>query len=272
MLGLKCLANAIIDVEAWYWIYKAYNLTSLTSVQSLDCLSIPVAIIISRIFLHKAYNKYQYGAILLSLFGVLLIVYSDYDPDDSSSVRGDIMCALGAVLFGASTVCQEWIIEEVGMYEYMGTICWYAIGLSAIKVAALEGGVVLRVVVNQPKIWVWMLALAISQFIFYSAMPIMLKNFGSGSATINILAADAYAAIAGVHIFNMSYDSVYIMGMCMTCLGIVVYTLMGDSEEDVEVSDESSDSLMKYSEDQMSEDQMTNSCNLNLDIGSGTAT
>ena len=199
--------------------------------------------------MHKAYNWYQYGAILLSVLGVLLIVYSDYDPKDSANVQGDVMCALGAVLFGVSTICQEWIIEDVGIYEYMGTVCWYAIGLSLVKVAALEGGILIKVVSNNPTITLYMVALGVSQFVFYSIMPKMLVKFGSGAATINILAADLYAAVAGVHLFKLSYDAWYMAGMGITCVGIIIYTLKGDGKEgEVEFSDESSDSLMKYSD------------------------
>ena len=261
---MKCFANAIIDVEAWYWIYKAYNLTSLTSVQSLDCLSVPVVIFISRVFLHKSYNWYQYGAILLSLLGVLFIVYSDYDPKDSSNVYGDIMCALGALLFGVSTVCQEWIIEDVSIYEYMGTVCWYAMALSVLKVGVLEGHILFEKVSWHPHIPLWMLALGVSQFIFYSAMPTMLSMCGSGAATINILAADIYAAIAGVILFKLSYDALYISGMAVTCVGILIYTLKGEGKEvDSQISDESSDCLIKNSDMEM--EQVTSSVNLGFD-------
>lgn len=251
--GFKSFANAMIDVEAWYWIYKAYNLTSLTSVQSLDCLSIPVVILISRFLLHKSYNWYQYGAVLLSILGVLFIVYSDYDPQDSSTVEGDIMCALGALLFGVSTVCQEWILEDVGVYEYMGTVCWYAILLSGIKVAVLEGDILVRNVARHPHILLWMLALGASQFVFYSAMPAMLLKFGSGAATINILAADVYAAVAGVILFSLSYDAFYITGMAVTCIGIIIYTLKGEGNGST-INDGSSDSLIKYSEKRLEDD------------------
>ena len=232
--GAKCFVSAVIDVEAWYWIYKSYHYTSLTSVQCLDCLGIPVAILISKFLLHKSYNSYQYGAVSLSLLGVLLIVYSDYEAKDASNAAGDAMCAVGALLFGAGTVCQEWIIEELGIYHYMGTVCWYAGLLSALKVVLLEGGDLVTIFSRQPNVVLWMAGLVVSQFIFYSAMPIMLNKYGCGAANINILAADLYAAIAGVQLFSLSYDYIYLAGMAVTCTGILIYTLKGEGDEPVE--------------------------------------
>lgn len=228
-VGLKCLAVAIIDVEAWYWIYSSYQLTSLTSVQSLDCLSIPVALIVTRIFMGRSYNNAQYGAVLLSTVGVLVVVYADYDPADSSGVRGDLMCAVGAVLFGVSTVCQEWIISDLSeVYQYLGTMCWYAASYSLLKAGLMEGPVVVRVLSDQPLIALYMVAMATTQFVFYSVMPTMLQRFGAGSATINILTADVYAALAGVLLFGMSYGALYILGMGVVVAGILIYTLTSD--------------------------------------------
>lgn len=215
-------------MEAWYYIYKSYHYTSLTSIQSLDCLAIPVAIVISRLLLHKVYHWLQYTAVLVSLVGVMLIVYSDYDPRDPSSVEGDVMCAVGAVLFGISTVCQEWIVEDLDTYRYMGTVCWYAGLVSALKVGVLEGDALVSTFTQYPKLLVWIGCLAVSQFIFYSIMPVMLSKYGCGAATINILAADVYAAIAGAQLFSLSYDAIYLTGMSVTCVGILLYTLKSD--------------------------------------------
>jgi solute carrier family 35 protein F1/2 len=205
-------------------------------------LAVPAAIFISVILLHKSYNWYQYAAVALSLLGVMLIVYSDYDPEDKSNVEGDIMCAVGAFLFGASTVCQERIIEELGIYPYMGTVCWSAGLLSLLKVGSMEGGTLVTIFSEQPKIVLWMVAMALSQFIFYSVLPIMLNRHGCGAATINILAADVYAAIAGFYIFSLTYDCAYLSGMMVTCIGILIYTVKsGDNGHESE--DDSEDSL-----------------------------
>ena len=229
--GARCFLNAVIDVEAWYWIYKSYSYTSLTSVQSLDCLAIPVAIIISKFLLHKSYRCYQYAAVAVSIVGVMLIVYSDYNVDDPSNVKGDIMCAVGALLFGVSTVCQEWILQEHTTYQYMGTMCWYAGAFSLAKVGILEREIFIHTCTQQADMLYWVAGLAVSQFIFYSAMPVMLKRYGCGAATINILAADVYAAIAGVHMFSLSYDYIYLSGMAVTCFGILIYTLTGKEDK-----------------------------------------
>lgn len=244
-LGVKCLMNAILDVEAWYWIYNSYNYTSLTSIQSIDCLSIPIVIIISKVALNKHYNLHQYGAIGICLIGVGILVYADYDEKDKSSMWGDMMCALGAILFGLSTVCQEWIVDDLDIYEYQGTVCWYAAAISIAKFIFLEGSYLVTNIQHKPIVVAPLGCLAVSQFIFYAVMPRMLSSFGSGAATINILAADLYAALAGHFIFKMDFHAMYIFGMLVICLGIVIYTMRSDSSQNSLFSDESSESLMK---------------------------
>lgn len=230
-LGLTCLGNALVDVEAWYWIYRSYSLTSLTSVQSLDCLGIPVVLVTSRFCLGKRYSWVQYGAMCVSLSGVGFILYSDYDPTDDSSEFGDLMVAAGAALFGISTVCGDWIIEGTGPYQYMGTMCWYALAISTVQAGVLEGRRLPAVLSRNPHLALWMLALALTQLVFYSVMPVVLARFGCGAANINILAADLYAAIAGTVLFGMRYDGWYFTGMVLVCLGIILYVTVGEVEE-----------------------------------------
>ena len=182
---------------------------------------------------------------VFSIAGLGLIVYSDYDPADKSSAEGDLMCACGTILFGISTVCQEWILEEMEVHQYMGTVCWYAAGISLTQVAVLEGHVITTNISHNPHLCLWMLGLAVSQFVFYSAMPLMLHKFGSAAATINLLAADAYSAVAGALIFKLTYDAFYIAGMFITILGILLYTLTTDRRTEVGIKDESSEALIE---------------------------
>lgn len=155
------------------------------------------------------------------------------------------MCTCGAVLFGISTVCQEWVLEEMEVYQYMGTVCWYAAALSCTQVALLEGPALSRNIADNPGLGLWMLGLAVSQFLFYSAMPLMLNRFGSAAATFNLLAADAYAAIAGALLFQLTYDDIYIVGMVVTIMGILFYTLTTDTRSEVELTDESCEAFIE---------------------------
>ena len=44
---------AVLDVEANYFVVKAFQYTSITSVTLLDCFSIPCAMLLTRVFLQS---------------------------------------------------------------------------------------------------------------------------------------------------------------------------------------------------------------------------
>ena len=175
---------------------------------------------------------YQYSATAFSVMGVMMLVYCDYDKNDKSNMRGDMMCAFGAGLFGISTVLQEWIMQDKGVYTVMGTSCWFSAFFTFLKIIIFERNNVVASL-SSPEVHIpeYLAGLAICQFVFYATMPVVLNNYGSAAATINILAADLYAAIAGSVIFNFHFKAIYVLGMCVVCGGIILYTLSSDNDK-----------------------------------------
>ena len=68
---------AVIDVYGNFLIIMAYNYTTITSIMLLDCFTIPVAMMLSYIFLGCRYNAYHLAGVSLCLLGLVCIVISD---------------------------------------------------------------------------------------------------------------------------------------------------------------------------------------------------
>ena len=163
------------------------------------------------------------------------------------------MCSIGSILFGVSTICQEYILnyknkaskshtkeESICMYDYMGIMCWYAAFIAMIKVRFLEREQLAKVPWGNVSVVLILFASAVTIFIFYSVLPKMLQRHGATAATLNILSADFYAAFAGYFIFNLRFNFLYISAMVTICCGILLYT-WNSQEKTHEKANESDD-------------------------------
>ena len=73
----KYFVLALCDVEGNFLLVKAYEYTSITSVQLLDCFTIPVVMVLSRILLRTVYNRKHLLGALVCLVGLSLLIASD---------------------------------------------------------------------------------------------------------------------------------------------------------------------------------------------------
>uniref|UniRef100_A0AAZ3SE09 Solute carrier family 35 member F1 n=1 Tax=Oncorhynchus tshawytscha TaxID=74940 RepID=A0AAZ3SE09_ONCTS len=67
----------LIDIEANYLVIKAYQYTTLTSVQLLDCFTIPVVLLLSWFFLLVRYKAVHFVGVGVCLLGIGLMVGTD---------------------------------------------------------------------------------------------------------------------------------------------------------------------------------------------------
>lgn len=68
---------AACDVEGNFLLVKAYQYTTLTSVQLLDCFTIPVVMILSRVLMKTVYNRKHLIGATICVIGLTLLVASD---------------------------------------------------------------------------------------------------------------------------------------------------------------------------------------------------
>lgn len=73
----KYIFLGLADVEANYTIVKAYQYTTLTSVQLLDCFGIPVLMALSWFILRARYRLIHFIAVAVCLLGVGTMVGAD---------------------------------------------------------------------------------------------------------------------------------------------------------------------------------------------------
>ncbi|KAG2387876.1 hypothetical protein C9374_001470 [Naegleria lovaniensis] len=116
---------ALADVEANFFVVKAYQYTTITSVMLLDCFTIPCVMILSALFLNRSYRWTHIVGVLICLGGLALLVLSDYlshiekQQDENSSndrpwyhvLIGDAFCIIGSACYAISNVAQEYAVK-----------------------------------------------------------------------------------------------------------------------------------------------------------------
>lgn len=227
-VGWKYLLLAVSDVMANYLIVKAYQFTSLTSVQVLDCFVIPVVMFLSWIVLKTRYKIVHFIGAGIALSGVACMISADVILGKSKQglnpLLGDILVLAGATCYGMSNVGMEFFMkgrpaahtEVLGMYGIFGTfisgtlvLCIERRTLMAFEWTPQTGGV--------------LLGFTMCMFILYTCMPLVMKMSSAATVNLSILTADLYALFVGIYLFHYAFSPLYIVSFFVIFASLLIY-------------------------------------------------
>uniref|UniRef100_A0A670ICK9 Solute carrier family 35 member F1 n=1 Tax=Podarcis muralis TaxID=64176 RepID=A0A670ICK9_PODMU len=134
----KYMILGIIDIEANYLVVKAYQYTTFTSVQLLDCFVIPVVILLSWFFLLVRYKAVHFIGIVVCILGMGCMAGADVlvgrqQGAGENKLIGDLLVLGGATLYGISNVCEEYIVRNLSRVEFLGMIGLFGSFFSGIQ-------------------------------------------------------------------------------------------------------------------------------------------
>uniref|UniRef100_H2ZTU6 Solute carrier family 35 member F2 n=2 Tax=Latimeria chalumnae TaxID=7897 RepID=H2ZTU6_LATCH len=134
----KYMLLGLVDVEANYIIVKAYQYTTLTSVQLLDCFVIPVVMILSWFILRSRYKVIHFVAVIICLLGVTAMVGADVlagrqQGAGNNQLLGDSLVLIAATLYGIVNVYEEYIVKNLSRVEFLGMVGLFGIIFSGIQ-------------------------------------------------------------------------------------------------------------------------------------------
>ncbi|XP_004626183.1 solute carrier family 35 member F2, partial [Octodon degus] len=223
----KYILLGLADVEANYLIVRAYQYTTLTSVQLLDCFGIPVLMALSWFVLRARYRVIHFIAVLVCLLGVGTMVGADIlagreDNSGSDVLIGDILVLLGASLYAVSNVCEEYIVKKLSRLEFLGMLGLFGTIISGIQLLIVEYKDMASIHWNW-KIALLFVAFALCMFCLYSFMPLVIKVTSATSVNLGILTADLYSLFFGLFLFGYKFSVLYIVAFTVIMLGFVLY-------------------------------------------------
>uniref|UniRef100_A0A8C0F4I2 Solute carrier family 35 member F2 n=1 Tax=Bubo bubo TaxID=30461 RepID=A0A8C0F4I2_BUBBB len=223
----KYLFLGLADVEANYMIVKAYQYTTLTSVQLLDCFGIPVLMALSWFILRARYRLIHFLAVAVCLLGVGTMVGADIlagrqESEGSDVVIGDVLVLLGASLYAISNVSEEYIVKNLSRVEFLGMVGLFGTIISGLQLAIVEHRELMRIQ------WNWKIALlfavfALCMFGLYSFMPVVIKVTSATSVNLGILTADLYSLFFGLFLFFYKFSGLYILSFVIIMVGFILY-------------------------------------------------
>ncbi|XP_075329097.1 solute carrier family 35 member F2-like [Odontesthes bonariensis] len=223
----KYLLLGLVDVEANYTVVKAYQFTTLTSVQLLDCFVIPVLMVLSWWILKTRYRAVHYVAVCICLLGVGAMVGADLlagrDQGSTSNILlGDGLVLLSAALYAVSNVSQEYTVKNLSRVEFLGMIGLFGTIISTIQMVILE-----RNAVSTIK-WSWQVGLLFSAFALcmyslYSFMPIVVKLSSATSVNLSLLTADLFSLFCGIFLFQYNFSGLYLISLVAILIGFIAF-------------------------------------------------
>ncbi|XP_066501082.1 solute carrier family 35 member F2 [Hoplias malabaricus] len=223
----KYMLLGLVDVEANYTIVKAYQYTTLTSIQLLDCFIIPVLMILSWYFLKARYKIIHYVAVCVCLAGVGAMVGADLlagrDQGSTNNILlGDGLVLLCAVLYAVSNLCQEYVVKNQSKEEFLGMLGLFGTLISGIQLGILEH---VQLATIQ---WTWQIALLLSGFnlslyCLYSCMPVVMKLTSAAAVNLSLLTSDLFSLFLGLYLFHYSFSGLYIMSLVAIMVGFITF-------------------------------------------------
>ncbi|XP_074602952.1 solute carrier family 35 member F2-like [Brevipalpus obovatus] len=242
--GWKYLILAIIDVEANFLVVKAYQYTTLTSIQLLDCFTIPTVLSLSWLCIGVRYGIIHIIGVCFSLIGIGCLVYADLDEstkqiEAKDRFLGDMLCILGATLYGMSNVAQEYVIKSFSIVEFLGMIGLFGTIVNGVQLVIMERDQI-KILFQLEKIEEMCLifGFAACLLLLYITMPLVLQVSSATSVNLSVLSADFYALVIGLFLFNFKFSWLYFLSFGLIIFGVTIFNLV-PAPSSIDLNDES---------------------------------
>ncbi|EGD74341.1 hypothetical protein PTSG_06351 [Salpingoeca rosetta] len=221
----KYMIIAVLDVEANYVIVLAYQYTNLTSIQLLDSFTIPSAMIFSRILLKHTFSRGQYAGAALCILGIVVIVVDSFFASKhggTNQALGDALCLLASVLYGASNVSQELMLQSRPAVEFLAFLGLFGAIINGTQLAILDREKLEGLTWSEPVVLL-LVGFAVCLFLFTSMVPVLIRWSSATMLNLSLLTTDVYVMIFGVVIFAIRFSWPYIGAFAVILVGILVY-------------------------------------------------
>lgn len=223
----KYLVMGVADVEANYAVVKAYQYTTLTSIQLLDCFVIPVLMLLSWLFLKTRFRLLHYIAVVICLLGVGAMVGADIvaEREQGSTtdvVLGDGLVLLSAILYAISNMCQEHTVKNLSRTEFLGMMGLFGSVISGIQLAALETRAVAAIKWDA-RIFLLFAVYALCMYALYSLMPIVVRMTSATAVNLSLLTADLFSLFCGLFLFHYKFSVLYMVSFVVITVGFVLF-------------------------------------------------
>jgi len=216
----------LIDVEANYFYVKSFDYTSLLSSMLLDTWTIPVVVVLSLLVLKLRYHILQYVGVAVCVAGMIVLLLSDstLKTNAPDPVKGDILCLIGATLFGFSNVLEEFMLRRHDFSEVLGQLGLFGTIISCVQLLVVERDELIHTKWSWPVIGLFVLY-NVACVSFYTLAPYLFRLAGATFFNLSLLTSDIYGLAVGVFLFNATMTFWYPIAYVWIVGGLIMYNL-----------------------------------------------
>ncbi|XP_055003762.1 solute carrier family 35 member F2-like, partial [Boleophthalmus pectinirostris] len=234
----KYILLALVDVEANYTVVKAYQYTTLTSVQLLDCFVVPVLMVLSWWILKTRFRPVHYAAVCICVLGVGAMVGADLlagrDQGSTANILlGDGLVLLSASLYAVSNVCQEYTVRNLTREEFLGMVGLFGTIISTIQMVILERNEISAIQWNW-KIGLLFCGFALCLYTLYSCMPIVIKLSSATSVNLSLMTADLFSLFFGIFLFHYTFSGLYLVSLIIIIISSIMFNAVPTQTDSVD--------------------------------------
>ncbi|KAJ4705184.1 solute carrier family 35 member F1-like [Melia azedarach] len=221
------LLLGFVDVQGNFLVNKAYQFSSITSVTLLDCWTIAWAMILTWVFLGTRYSLWQFLGAALCVLGLGLVLLSDAGVGGGGGSRpllGDMLVIAGTIFFAMSNVGEEFFVKKKDRIEVVCMIGVYGLLVSVVQLSILELKS-LQSVIWSTNIILGFVGYAVSNFMFYTLAPFVLKLSGAAMFNLSLLTADMWAVAIRIFFYHQQVDWLYFLAFALVVVGLIIYSI-----------------------------------------------
>ncbi|CAH1967507.1 unnamed protein product [Acanthoscelides obtectus] len=224
--GWRYLLLCLIDVQANTLLSTAHQYTTLTSVQLLGCVAIPVALALSCLVLGVRYRMVHIIAVSVCLMGVGCLVWANIDDtrlDGKIQLVGDMLSLGSAILFAIVTVLQELSVKSTDIVEYLGLLGLFGSIVSGIQMLLLEKQTLISSTWSNSS--ALLSSFSACQFMFCTFSSLFLLNMGTTALHLSLLSGNFYTLIIGIVLFKYKFHALYFLSYTLSMTGVYIYAI-----------------------------------------------
>ncbi|XP_059613706.1 solute carrier family 35 member F1-like [Phlebotomus argentipes] len=229
--GYRYILLGFIDVQANTLLATSYQFTTLVSIQLLDCVALPIALALSCLTLGVRFRFVHIVGVSVCLMGVGCLVWAGVGATKAtgdaqqSQLVGDMLCLGGAVLFAVVVVLQELVVKTLDCVEYLGMLGLSGSIICGIQMYLLERNALVDVNWEDKTILIYLAAYGVTQFVFYSLIPYVLRHSGATAIQLYLLTSDFFSLIIGMVLYKFRFHGLYFLNYLLAMSGIYIFTI-----------------------------------------------
>ncbi|RKP21303.1 DUF914-domain-containing protein, partial [Rozella allomycis CSF55] len=223
------ILNAIIDLEANFLIVTSFEYASVTSIVLANSMTVPFAMIMST-----KYRKQHFIGVIFCLLGLIFLIVQTNQPandlQSSSYMKGMLLAVGGAFLYALANTVQEYLLNYVGSYEYLGLLSAFGLIFGISQSFALEYHKITQMDSSNAT---FLAFYALAIFVFYSLVPFVILHTSATALNLSLLTTYIYTLIGYMILFNQKLEYWYFGSFSLVLAGLALFYLTPEQTFDI---------------------------------------